>query len=144
MKISTLIYTMLIISIVSISLFYLEEENNKINYEINNISANISVPVFDYSQDIKDKTEKLENSLSSLTDPEKSFFSKLGAGIMAIPYALIMLPSVILETGQNFYEIIISLGENIGIPESIIRVILIFISVVIIFKLIEIIGKVNI
>jgi len=75
---------------------------------------------YDYSKEINSSVSNLKIQLEKLDDENVGWFEKLGAGITAIPFAVIAAVDVILESASFGINIVADLGAEFGVPSSVI------------------------
>lgn len=99
---------------------------------------------YDLSDSVSNYVAPLEYSFRHISDPNVGFFTKIGLGLVAIPYAIISFPLVafnVLALGMN---IIIGFAVTLSIPTKIITLITLLGVVFGIMKLIELWQRVQV
>lgn len=118
MKISTFFIFILIVSGIFFSFAQMVSEAND-QYPDNSLNSSDWEDNYDYIDDINETISPLENSLKTIQDEDAGWFSKLTAGITAIPYALIIVPQIAfggMEFGGNIVTDFFSVW---GLPQTI-------------------------
>lgn len=105
-------------------------------YADNQINANWSSK-YDIAENINASSAGLKSNLETLADDDKSWFSKIGAGIVAIPRAVMLLPILGFESLASFSNFTSDLLAYYNIPPEVTRGILVLLGVFIIFGLLE-------
>lgn len=124
MKISTLVWFILIIGIVIFTITQASDDLNS-QYSSNQINLSTMEGKFDYTSNINSSASKLKNSFDNIADPDTGFFSKIGSGIVAIPYAVILFPSLAFTAVAGLGSMATYSSDIIGIPIYIQGIILI-------------------
>lgn len=92
---------------------------------------------YDYRDEINESVSSLKDKLDIITDEEEGWFSKIAAGITAVPRAIILVPVVMFETISYGLIILVKVGNDIGIPSFVIAFTTIAVILILIFKLIS-------
>ncbi|MHA1873342.1 MAG: hypothetical protein ACTSVB_04440 [Candidatus Heimdallarchaeaceae archaeon] len=71
------------------------------------------VEAYDYSSEINESVGGLKEDFATLTDTEKGWFSRIGAGITAIPNVIIFVPKTMFEVGVYATNIISKSAKQI-------------------------------
>jgi hypothetical protein len=142
MKIITLILFVLLAG-VFITTFVLLADNLNSNYgsEGTQINKTKWADSYNYSYRINESVEPLRERFVKIADPDVGFYTKIGSGIVAIYYAVILFPSLALSTLGIFDDIITSLGANLHIPPYIIYTAIVALLVFVIGKLLGFLQK---
>lgn len=114
---------------------YSVELNNQ--YSDNPINTTKWEGKYDYSDSINTSMGKLIDKINTITDTEKSWFTRLSAGIVAIPYFVILFPIVALEGFATFVKILTGAGADIAVPQKILAAAVILVTIFLIKKLLE-------
>jgi len=83
---------------------------------------------YDYSSTITNQANKTFSNFQKLGDTETSWFSRIGAGIVAIPYAVISFPVMLAEA---FWALSTMISKALGnfVPSFIILAIIGFMTI---------------
>jgi hypothetical protein len=140
MKFSTAITVMLVIGVIFFMFnMMLLEGNSKFPGSNINDSA---LQGYDYSNSIAGNLTTMQEKFAVIGDPDAGFFSKIAAGLTAIPYAVILLPlMIIFGTVPIATGITTKMLLGLAIPGYIIGVVIISILVWAILKLVEFFGR---
>lgn len=142
-KISTFIVFILIASGVFFAYAEMIREANE-QYPENYINSSEWEEKYDYISDINETINPLEKKLKIIQDEDKGWFSKLTAGITAIPYALLIVPQVLFGSLVFGGAIIIGFLSVWGVAQKIVTLGLVILSIWAIFKLVEFFNKTEI
>jgi len=139
MKISTFLLILVSVGVVFFLFTSMISEANSY-YEIEINSSEWSSQ-YDYANQINNRIEPLKSSLATIEEPETGWFTKILAGIAAIPKAVTLLPLMLFDSFAIGSSMFTGFFTTLGIPGYILTVILISISVWGIFKLIEVFQR---
>lgn len=89
---------------------------------------------YDFSSEINEIVSPLKTRFETITDT--GWFSRIEAGITAVPIAIITVPAVLFKTVSYGITIFSGVGADVGIPPAIITFGIIAILVIIIFALV--------
>ncbi len=92
---------------------------------------------YSYIDEINESVISLKEKFDIIGDEDIGWFSKLTAGITAIPIAIVTVPVVLFKTVSYGIIIITSLGEEIGIPAFVIYFAIVAIIIIIVFALVS-------
>lgn len=92
---------------------------------------------YDYSENINDSVGKLKSNFDTITDTDKSWFTRIGAGIVAIPYAVILFPLTIFDGFASFGNILTGMTQALGVPPFLISAGLLILVIFAVIKLLE-------
>ena len=92
---------------------------------------------YDYSERVNDTVYDIKEDFDVITDEDKGWFERLGAGVTAIPEAIIVVPSIIFKTFVYAVTIMTDVGEEVGIPPFVITFGVVALIVGIIFILVS-------
>ena len=92
---------------------------------------------YDYVDEINESVISLKEKFDIIGDEDIGWFSKLAAGITAVPIAIVTVPVVLFKTVSYGIIIITSLGEEIGIPSFVIYFAVVAILIIIVFALVS-------
>lgn len=92
---------------------------------------------FDFSPQINSSINSLKEKFDTITDTEQSWFTRIGAGIVAIPYAVVIFPLVIFDGFSNFGAILTGLSSDFYVENGLIAMILIYLTILGVQKLLE-------
>ncbi|KKN19473.1 hypothetical protein LCGC14_0945450 [marine sediment metagenome] len=96
---------------------------------------------YDYIDDINETFYPIETKLKTIQDEEAGWFSKLTAGITAIPYAILIMPQAVFGSLLFGGQIVVGFFNVWGLPQKIVTLVLVLILIWGIFKLIEFFNK---
>jgi len=140
MKISTFIQLVLLISAFTLIFGMMAQEGVE-NYPEANINTTDWYGRYDYSSQINQSVAPVKQSLETIGDENKGWFSKVTAGIAAIPKAVIALVSLTFGSITHGGAIITGGFNTLNIPFALVVVILVMILVWAIFKLVELYNR---
>jgi len=123
MKLSTVMMFFLLIAGV---IFIFSQAINEANTQYPEANINASAwkgSKYDFSGSIDNNLEPLKKRFETITDPDVGFFTKIGAGIIAIPYAVVLFPGLMLSVIGIGGNISTSLLSDIGVPGQLILII---------------------
>lgn len=92
---------------------------------------------YEYSSGINRSISKIQTQIDKITDTDTGFFSKIGAGIIAIPYFVILFPKIAIEGIANVTGVITSMGTDFGLAPYLIGVGIILVSIFLVRKIVE-------
>jgi hypothetical protein len=96
---------------------------------------------YDYVSDVNSSIYPLKESFDTISDENKGWFSKLTAGIAAIPAAVIAIPSLIFGSLSTGGSIISGTFTTLNIHPYFIVLVGVMILVWAVFKLIEVYNR---
>ncbi|GAF88084.1 unnamed protein product [marine sediment metagenome] len=103
-----------------------------------NVSVSENFSKYDYSKEINESMGGLKKEFDIIGDEDIGWFSKIAAGITAIPKAIIAVPVTIFQTMRYGISIFSSVGSDIfKIPEEIINFGVVALFIIIIFALVS-------
>jgi len=140
MKISTFVQLFLVIAAFMV-IFGLMSNEAKMYYPEANINDSNWAGKYNYADQINDSTSEIQESLKSIGDEEKGWFTKILSGIAAIPKAAIGLVKLLFTSFFLGGAIITGSLTTLNIPGAIIGIIISVMIIWGIFKLIEIYHK---
>lgn len=140
MKLSTFIVTILVISGIFFVFAEMIRESND-QFPDNSINSSEWEDRYDYIDDVNETFSPIEIALKTIQDEDEGWFSKLTAGITAIPYALLIVPQAIFGSIVFGGSIIVGFFGVWGVPQKIITLALVMILIWAIFKLVEFFNK---
>jgi hypothetical protein len=140
MRLSSAVILLIVIAGI-FAMFAISVRETNEQYSDVNISSSEWESKYDYSQAVQARANNLSSYLTQITDPDKGFFSKLALGIDAIPYAVIAVPSIILESMGNGISIAVSALTALKIDSKIIILITIAIIIWGVFKLVGMFSR---
>ena len=88
---------------------------------------------YNFADEINESASSLKEQFDIIGDEDVGWFSKIAAGIYAIPKAVIFIPSILFQIVSYGVEVTTSLGSQIGIPEFVLYMGGIAIIVIVIF-----------
>lgn len=92
---------------------------------------------YDASIKINNSIGKLTEKFNVITDEKQGFFTKIGAGITAIPYAIILVPATVLDAITTGGSMITGFFITLQLPSKIIFIGILVLTIFGIFKLVE-------
>ncbi len=92
---------------------------------------------YDYADEINESIISLKDKFDIIGDEDIGWFSKLAAGITAVPIAIVTVPVVLFKTISYGITIITSLGTEIGVPAFVTYFAVIAILIIIVFALVS-------
>jgi len=142
MKLSTFVQFILLVGAVFFIFALIIGDVND-NYPEADINTSAWEDQYDYVSDLNSTIFPLEEKFRVIQDENKGFFTKLAAGISAIPYAVIIFPQVIFGSLEIGGEITTSFLYVLAIPSYIISIVIISILMWALFKLLEFFQRSN-
>ncbi|MBA7490712.1 hypothetical protein ES702_01255 [subsurface metagenome] len=91
---------------------------------------------YDYTSGINESISGLKDKFDIIADEDEGWFSKLTAGISAIPKAIVIVPLVMFKTISYGLIILVEVGTEIGIPSFVTVFATIGIFTIVVFKLV--------
>lgn len=143
MKLSGFVILILIIAGV---FFTFAQITKEINTQFPDSSLNSSQweSKYDYIDDVNETFSPLEQSFKTIQDEDAGWFSKLSAGITAIPYALLIVPQAIFGSLVYGGNIVVGFFGVWNLPAKIVTLALVILLIWAIFKLVEYFNKTEI
>jgi len=92
---------------------------------------------YNYADEINESVISLKEKFDIIGDDDIGWFSKLTAGITAVPIAIITVPAVLFKTISYGITIVTSLGTEIGVPAFVTYFAIVAILIIIIFALVS-------
>ena len=92
---------------------------------------------YNFADTLNDSVSGIKEKFDTIEDEDAGWFSKIAAGITAVPLAIITVPRVIFETIGTGIAIISDLGAVIGIPQFVITISIIAIIIIVLFALVS-------
>jgi hypothetical protein len=135
MKLSVLVTFILLTSAVFFIFSQMVSESNDLYGS--NINSSEWDSKYDYVNDINGTISPLYQKFTVIQDETQGFFTKLAAGITAIPYAVIVFPQVIFGSLVVTGKISTGFLAALAIPGYIITLLLVGILTWALFKLLE-------
>ncbi len=112
-----------------------------INYPEANMTDGNMTSKYDFSKSINSSFYPIQNAIESVTNPDIGFFGKIVSGLAAMPYAVILLPSVAIKTLAYGITLLTGGFVALGVSVYILLVAFIMMIVWVVFKLIEIFQR---
>lgn len=140
MKASSLLIFLVIIGLVAFAFVSFGNELNS-QYADNQINTSQIDGTLDYTGEINSSLNPLVDKFDKIADEDAGFFTKLGAGIVAIPYAIVLFPALIFKGVIYLNSVITLIGTALNIPAVIIYGIIVIALIWIISKLLEFFQK---
>lgn len=107
------------------------------SYSENYVNSSEWDSKYDFSNNINGSVSNLKSNFDTITDTEKSWFTRIGAGIVAIPYAVILFPLTIFDGFASFGSILTDLSSDFGVKGKLIGLGLILLIIFAVTKLLE-------
>lgn len=92
---------------------------------------------YNYANSINQSVSGVKERFDIIEDEDTGWFTKLTAGIEAVPLAIITVPRVMFETIATGFTIVSDLGKEIGIPPFVITITIIAIIIIVLFALVS-------
>lgn len=140
MKISGFISLLLVISAFVIILGLMSEESSNY-YPEANINDSEWSGKYNYVSSVNTSIAPLQASFETISDENKGWFSKLTAGISAIPSAVIAVPVLLFKAIGHAGSLLSGTFTTLRIPVELIVIFTITILVWAIFKLMELYNR---
>lgn len=110
---------------------------NDFETEYSDVDVNTSWETkYDYSSEINESLSGLKENFDIIADEDEGWFSKLTAGITAIPKIIIVVPAAMFTTISYGIIILVDVGATIGIPSFVMVFATITLFLLTIFKLV--------
>ena len=132
MKLSMLITGILMIGLV---FAMIASVVNDFETQYQDVSIGSNFTKYDYSSSINDRVQDLKEQFDIIGDEDQGWFSKIAAGITAIPKAIIFIPAVMFQSLVYGVNILTGIGSDIGIPSFVTTFAIIAMSVILVFAL---------
>lgn len=136
MKLMTWIALIVIIGLSSLTYLHLNNDLND-NYLDNEQINSSLLESYDYINEINQSISPLKEKFEVIADENKGFFTKIAAGIVAIPYAIILLPSLVLEGLKYTNDMIVQVSLILKVPPLITYGLLVLMMIFVISRLLE-------
>lgn len=136
MKISDFISMMVMVSAIFFIFASMIQESND-QYPDVNINSSEWEERYDYIEDINGTVSPIEEKLKVIQDENQGFFTKLAAGITAIPYAVIVVPQAAFGALAIASNMIVDFFAVFNLPSYIVTAALLILLIWGIFKLVE-------
>jgi hypothetical protein len=135
MKISTFIYILLFVGvIIFVMTSMVHESNDKFNTGIN---TSLYEGKYDYASSINDNMTGFITSLDDISNPDKGWLAKIGAGFTGIISAVMLLPRLMWSSFTMSGALINGGLSSVGLPAYIISAFLIGLIIWGVFSLIN-------
>ena len=135
MKVSVVLTYMLVVAGIFFIFATMVDDANQ-QYSTN-INSSEWEDKYDYSANLNETISPLETQLKAISDTENGWFTKITAGITAIPYAVIAIPTIMFQSITFAGYLVVGTLSSFGIPKFLVSIVLLMISFWAIFKLIE-------
>jgi len=110
-------------------------------YDDNQINTSKWDAQFDKTAKINKTLNPTIQALRTMADPERGWLTRLGSGLIAIPYAIINFISLSFDTIATTVIIITVLGVELAIPPGVILAMIVMFSIWGISKLVGMVNK---
>ena len=139
MKISTFIGILVVIGVIFFVFASMVNESN--SYYGTSIDSENLTGKYDYASSINSSIDPIRKSLETIESEDTGWFTKITAGIAAIPRAVTLLPVMLYSAFSIGGSMITGFFTTLGIPNYILTVALILVLVWGVFKLIEVFQR---
>lgn len=136
MKISVFISIMVMVGAIFFIFSSMVQEANDQYPEVN-INSSEWEERYDYVDEINGTISPIEEKLKVIQDENQGFFTKIAAGITAIPYAVIVVPQATFGALSIAANIIVDFFAVFNLPKYIVIIALLLLILWGIFKLVE-------
>lgn len=137
MKLSGYVTIVLMIGLIFVSV-------NLIMSDLGNhygIETELSSEGYVYGTEVSTSMLLLQNSLETLGDEDKGWFAKLGAGITAIPYAVIASVSEVFKSQSYLSTVITNVGSALNISPDVINILTVLLLISVVFAVIAFLHR---
>jgi uncharacterized membrane protein len=114
---------------------------NEMNVQYGNENNSINTTAWDNEYDYEDSLNSTIGPLKSrwdlIEDDNKGFFTRISAGITAIPYVLILVPSALFQGITTGSALFVGFFTALAIPGKIISITVLILLMWAVFKLVE-------
>ena len=135
MKISTFITILVVIGVIFFLFASMVIESNE--YYGSDMNSSEWDEEYDYALQINESVEPLRSSLETIEDEDAGWFTRIAAGIAALPRAVTLVPSVLFDGFQIATSMIGAFFSVLGIPATILIAVSVLVLVWGVIKLIE-------
>jgi len=139
MKISTFITILAVVGVVFFLFAQMVAESNEY-YEVD-INSSDWEGKYNFAGDINESIEPIRSSLETIEDEDAGWFTRIAAGITAIPRAVTLIPSLLFEGFKIAGIMITDFFTVLGVPSFILIVSIILLLIWGIIKLVELFHK---
>lgn len=139
MKISTFISILLIVGVV-IFIFGMMVQEGEEKYDTD-INKSAWQGKYDYTEQINKSITPIMTSFENIQDEDVGWFTKLTAGISAIPKAIMLVPSLLFSSFSLGTNLMTGIFTSIKLPAYLISVAIVMLVVWGLFKLIEVFNR---
>lgn len=143
MKLSSFVTFIVIVGAIFFCFSFMVNEANQ-KYPTANINSSKWSTQYDMSSRMNFTIWPIVQKFQVIQDEKQGFFTKLAAGIAAIPYAIIVIPAAIFNTVDMGNIMITSFLTALGIPLPLIIMAMIILVIWAVFKLSEFFQRVTI
>lgn len=140
MKITTVMTFIVLVGIIMLGFKSLSSDLNT-SYNDNQINTSKWDTKYNKIEDVNGSVGKLVDKFQKITDEDAGFFTKIGSGIVAIPYAVILFPLIALEGAATLVTIMTTAAADFGVPPQIVVGFIVLITIFIVAKLLEYFQK---
>ena len=116
---------------------------NELNDEYSNNPLNNSrfEGKYNYANTLNSSVSAIQEKFDIIADDDAGWFARLGAGIVAIPYAVMLIPKAILTGLGSANSMLVEVGEIVGVPREVIYIVTFLLVIFIIGMLIKFFQK---
>lgn len=141
MKISTFFFALLMVAAIFFIYAEIVRESNEQFPLDSKLNSSEWEDKYDYVEDINQTAYPLEKKLKVIQDDEAGWFSKLTAGITAVPYVLMLVPQATLGATVFGGKMITDIFTVWNLPKILIVIALLALLIWAIFKLVSFWNK---
>lgn len=142
MKISTFITILLVVGILIFVIVSMVNESEE-NYDIT-INKTGWENQYDFASEVNNSVSPIKQSIDDITSEEKGWLEKIGSGFTGIIAAVTFLPTMVWQIGTMGTQLITGIGGYMGIPSTIIFVLVVMLLVWGIIELIQFFQRWNV
>lgn len=135
MKISTFLYILLFVGVIFFVMSSMVNESNA-KYDPG-INTTLWEGKYDYAQSVNSSVDPLISSINDISNPDKGWLAKIGAGFTGIISAVMLLPALVWGSLKTGGGLITGGLSSVGLPVYIIAVFIIALLIWGIVKLLE-------
>jgi len=136
MKLSSLILFVIFVAAIFFIFALMVREAN-LQYPDADINSSEWDDKYDYIENINSSIAPIRTAILTIENTEVGWFTKIGAGLAAIPFALVVVPKAAINAVAYGGSIINDFFQVLKVPIELIAAALVILSLVTVFKLIE-------
>lgn len=92
---------------------------------------------YDYAGRINKSVYGIKNNFDTISDEDAGWFSKIGAGITAIPEAVITVVSVLFTSMGYGIQILTGIGSELAVPAAVVSTAIVGLIVIVVFSIVS-------